>query len=288
MSDMSPTGKPRHIAGYENFTATQDFRPASVNSAQSTLETKATDFLRGLGDAARQNPVSTALIGMGVLWLISGGKPMQRAAQLAHRSGLDRLPEAAADAYDSGRAALRDGVDSLAERFSGVTESASSLADTASRSVRDNGEAAYARVSRFGSDLVEGASDFGRAIPDRGGDMLSTARSNLGRLFEEQPLLLGAVGIAIGAGIAASLRTTELESTYLGGAADELKEKAVGLVSEQAQQMQSAVKQAASETIEEARRQGLTADGLKAAAGDVGEKLKRVADATTSTEQRAR
>jgi hypothetical protein len=265
-------------------------RPVTFDSSvgASSFESKASDFVRDLGDAARRNPVSTALIGMGALWLLAGGKPVQRASQLAHKTGLDRLPEAAADAYDSGRAALRDGIDSVAERFSGVAESASDIADSATRRVRDSGGHAVDRATRFSSDLADSASEFGRSIPDRGSELFGTARSNLSRMFNEQPLLLGAVGIAIGAGIAASLRTTELETTYLGSAADELKEKAVGLVSEQAQQVQSLVKDAANETMEEARRQGLTPDGLKAAAGAVGDKIQRVANSTTSTEQRQR
>src|SRR5438093_879306 len=32
------------------------------------------DFLRDLGDAARNNPVSAALIGMGVLWMLTGAR----------------------------------------------------------------------------------------------------------------------------------------------------------------------------------------------------------------------
>ena len=32
------------------------------------------DFIKDLGDAARRNPVSAALIGMGVIWLFAGGK----------------------------------------------------------------------------------------------------------------------------------------------------------------------------------------------------------------------
>ena len=33
---------------------------------------KGSDFIRDLGDAARRNPVSAALIGMGLVWLFAG------------------------------------------------------------------------------------------------------------------------------------------------------------------------------------------------------------------------
>lgn len=272
MSDMSQYNRPR--------PATYESTMASTASHAGSFEGKATDFVRDLGDAARRNPLSTALIGMGLLWLMTGGGPVRRANQLVHGSGLDRLPEVAADAYASGRSALSSGVDTLTERFSDLSDSASSMADAATRSVRDSGGAVLDRATRLSSDLVESASSFGRTIPARGNDLLSEARNNLSTMFNQQPLLLGAVGLAIGAGIAASLRTTELEATYLGEVADELKAKASGFVAEQTEHVQSMVKDAASQTMEEARRQGLTPEALKAAASGIGDKAKQVAQAT--------
>ena len=38
------------------------------------ISEKATGFVHDLGEAARQNPMSAALIGMGVLWLFSNGR----------------------------------------------------------------------------------------------------------------------------------------------------------------------------------------------------------------------
>jgi hypothetical protein len=43
-------------------------------------------FAQDLGDAARQNPVSAALIGMGIVWLFT----RRGVGNLLNRSGLDR------------------------------------------------------------------------------------------------------------------------------------------------------------------------------------------------------
>ena len=55
-------------------------------------------------------------------------------------------------------------------------------------------------------------------------------KSRLAETFEQQPLLLGAVGLAIGAAIASSFATTRVESEWIGeqGAAtrDTLKQAA--------------------------------------------------------------
>ena len=59
---------------------------------------KTTDFMKDLGDAARRNPVSTALIGMGLLWLFTGGKSVGRAGDLFRSAGVDRLPDTAQEA----------------------------------------------------------------------------------------------------------------------------------------------------------------------------------------------
>jgi ElaB/YqjD/DUF883 family membrane-anchored ribosome-binding protein len=250
------------------------YQPHAVQAA--SFETKATDFLADLGDAARRNPVSTALIGMGLLWLVMGGKPAAKAAELARRSGLDRLPDAAADAFASGRSSLQDGVDRVTERLSDVTESAGAFADTASRTVRDRAGAVYDSASRYGSDLVDAASDYGRGIPDQGKELLDSTRSKLSSMLNDQPLLLGALGIAIGAGIAASFPATQVEAAYLGEFSDELKESATAFATGQTEQ----IKQAASEAVEEARRQGFSTEGLKTAAADVGDKVKRVVESS--------
>jgi hypothetical protein len=109
--------------------------------------------------------------------------------------------------------------------------------------------------------------------------MIDEARSSLAELFRTQPLALGAIGLAIGAGIAAAMPATELEAEYLGESADAVKEKAWQFASEQASRAKSAAESAVSAAAAEARNQGLTVEGAKSAAGEISEKLGRVASA---------
>ncbi|ABD90120.1 hypothetical protein [Rhodopseudomonas palustris] len=256
----------------------------SVNSA---YETMGADFVRNLGQAVRRNPVSTALIGMGVLWLFSGGKTVDAAQRLARRGGLDRLPDAAADALSSGRAAVQSRVNAIGEQLSEAGESAGAMVGAASQTVRDTASGALDRASRLGSEVAESASGLAHAIPERSADLLASARSRLSDMFEEQPLLLGAVGLAIGAGIAASLPTTRLEAEYFGDSSDELKARASEFVGEQAGRVQEFASDAVDAAGDEARRQGLTPEQLKAEAGEVGDKIKRAADHAGSRIQSA-
>ena len=102
----------------------------------------------------------------------------------------------------------------------------------------------------------------------------STVQQSIGELFERQPLLLGAVGIAIGAGIAASIPTTEAENKVMGGASDFVREA----VSEKAAQ----VKEMADAAVHEAKAQGLTPEAAGEALRAIGDKVGALAQAAPS------
>src|SRR4051812_10240897 len=88
----------------------------------SDISERATGFARDLGEAARQNPVSAALIGMGLLWLFTGDRSAQTAREFVGRSGLDRLPDAASDAMEAARSRLRSGSEAVGQRISSATD----------------------------------------------------------------------------------------------------------------------------------------------------------------------
>jgi uncharacterized membrane protein len=56
------------------------------------------------------------------------------------------------------------------------------------------------------------------------GDTLTKAQSSLGDLMERQPLVIGAIGLAVGAALAGAFRTTQIEDNFIGGVSDEVKE----------------------------------------------------------------
>jgi hypothetical protein len=109
--------------------------------------------------------------------------------------------------------------------------------------------------------------------------MANTFRSSLTDLLEAQPLALGAIGLVIGAGIAAAMPVTKVESEYLGEASDTFKEKATQFVDEQSSRAGEVADRAFKAAAEEAQRQGLTVEGAKSAADQVSKKVGRVAEA---------
>lgn len=72
----------------------------------SEVEEK-TSFIDSLGDAARRNPLSAALIGMGVLWLFSG-KSTGRVGDVLRSTGLGGIPEATRNTFSSVKSGIGD------------------------------------------------------------------------------------------------------------------------------------------------------------------------------------
>jgi hypothetical protein len=214
----------------------------------SELGDKTSGFIDNLGDAARRNPLSAALIGMGVLWLFAG-KSNGRAGDLVRSIGLDRIPAATRDRTD----ALRDAAESS---FDGVRE----------RSV----------------GVANAAAEFAQGMANRA-DAYETARDNLTALFKAQPLALGAIGLAIGAGIAAAIPGTEVENAYLGEVSETVRSKSAEIAGQQVDQATTLATQVIDVAAEEARKQGLTAEGVKAAAGDLANRVGRVVEAAQSS-----
>jgi hypothetical protein len=219
----------------------------------SDLADTGSDFIKDLGDAARRNPMSAAMIGMGIIWLFAGGRAGVGPGDLLHRSGLDRAPEMAKDTFNTAR--------------DGVASAAGSAADT----IRDAGNAGIETATRMGSE-------YAKLLPDSA-SVLDNVRGNLTDLFKAQPLALGAIGLAIGAGIAAALPHTDIENVYLGETSGTLKNKAAEIAGEQIEKATTIASDVVEAAVDSAQKEGLTPEGAKAAMDELSGKVGRVVKA---------
>ena len=92
-------------------------------------------------------------------------------------------------------------------------------------------------------------------------------------------MALGAIGLAIGAGIAAALPSSKVEAAYLGETSDTVKAKAAEFAAEQTARATTVAEGVMGAVTEEARKEGLTVEGAKSAVGDISAKVGRVVDA---------
>ena len=229
------------------------------------------DFVGGLQNAIQKNPVSAALIGMGVLWMFTGGRNITAAAALfpaaakataaGAASGLQRSAEIAGDAGDALRSFGSSVVDGVRD-LSGAATSAGETATKAYDAVKDAAAGPASRVTAS----VKGTDGF-----------TGTLQQNLTDAFERQPLLLGAIGLAIGAGMAAAVPRTQMETEMVGDAADRVKAHAAELASTTADKVTETAERTLEAVKQEAAAQGLTPQAARAGAAAVGAKLKTVA-----------
>jgi len=169
------------------------------------------DFGQRLSDEIRDNPVPAALVGMGLLWLFMGGN-----RTTISQMGLDN----AASGTSAGA--------TLASQMAKTGKQAGeALFDSASSAARAAGQTA----SELTSDATEGVSNAAVAVQRGGAQLARTLQRDLSDLLERQPLVVGALGLAMGAAIGTAFATTQVEAQTFGEASDALKAEVEHLVS---------------------------------------------------------
>jgi len=173
------------------------------------------------------------------------------------------------DSLSSAGSAVGDAARSAGDR---ISSAASSASDSASRYAHDARDAAY-QAGRAG---YRGASYAGERFSEYG------RRAQRGFLdtLQEEPLILGAVAVAIGAAIGAALPSTRTEDEWLGETRDRLRDEAMGYGRETLDKATNIAERAFQAGDEEAGRQGLKPEGQ----GDtLAEKVSAVAGAAVDT-----
>ncbi len=173
------------------------------------------EFASNLSDAATQHPIPLVLTSIGLGWLMlmsrrNGGSAVRPTGSMRDRA-----------------AGVRDRVmsagDRVSEQAKGAVDSSREAFDYAAESMRD----AASRAAQMTRSQVESARE-GAAH----------AQERMQRLLDEQPLVLGALGLAAGALIGALLPSTEAEDRLVG----DVREKAVQKVARTSRSMYEAAR----------------------------------------------
>jgi hypothetical protein len=187
------------------------------------------EFVSNLGDSAKQNPLPVALVGIGLAWLMATGNRSQRHdytyAQESTGPGMgQRASEGLASAKER-----------LSQSATGVRERAGQLSGSLKERVGLAGE----RVGQMRSQMGERVGQMGQGARQQA----ERLRSGYESMMREQPLALGAVGLAIGAVLAAATPRTRTEDELMGEASDRLAERAKTVGKEQLEQAKAAGKE---------------------------------------------
>ena len=228
-----------------------------------------------INQAIRDNPLAAGLIGAGLFMTFFGkaGIPqfaakVPGAAMGAARAATSGISEGARSFTDAVTEAAGAAGSKLSDMAGNLSDQASEAASSASAPGLDTGKLAD-RAIEMKDNLTAGAQQVRERVTtaaQSGWDASAALRGQLSESLERQPLLLGALGLAIGAGIASVLPATEAERELVGDKAAALRDK----VTNRATRLVSDVK-------EEAAAQGFTPAAAQGALEEVARRAKNVA-----------
>jgi ElaB/YqjD/DUF883 family membrane-anchored ribosome-binding protein len=251
------------------------------------------DIVQSLQRRARENPLQTVAVGAALaypLWnllravpapllLIGAGLALSRSSTVreATDEAIGRAREVAAEAAEVTRLKMHDLRDSAGSVVDRASEFASLAKERVNAAVSDTKERAAGLVDSATAAMTNGseaATDRGNATlnaaSDRVANLATQARETLSNTYEQNPLLIAGIGLAVGAVIASSLPATSTENRWFGDTSEKLRHRAAeGL---------DAAKDAANNIVEGAAQQGLSPAGLSSAAEDLTRKVRAVAE----------
>jgi ElaB/YqjD/DUF883 family membrane-anchored ribosome-binding protein len=179
----------------------------------------------------------------------------------------DRAQNAAATAGESLSSAYDAASGTLGRASSAVSDTAAALGRR-THDVRDRalhiGHNAASRARRARQSVVEQAGQTQNAIL---------------QLIHEQPVIVGAIGLAIGAVIGASLPRSRQEDELMGEASESLKAAAEGTAREQFARAQEAGGRIVEKVHNAVEDQGLSSESPQSLVRDIGAKVSEVAAA---------
>lgn len=198
----------------------------------------------------------------------SAAEAARRAGSTVARHGKDAAG-AASEAGGSAAGHVRDLASDASDRASALRERLAEGTESLSEEAKARVIAARARAL----EARDRAMDYSRASRERAADM-----------YEAQPLVAGALALALGAAIGAALPHSRLEDEYLGDYSDELIEEAERIFAEEKDKLSKVARAATDEAKRVAGEARQEADDAAETAGQaVADKAKeygqRVADA---------
>jgi ElaB/YqjD/DUF883 family membrane-anchored ribosome-binding protein len=181
---------------------------AAITSGAMTLakEGSAT-FARAAVHRASANPLAALLIGAGVVMLLTHSGEWTRSNQGGNGSGAGHLPSRAGNA-------LKSAASTVGSAVSGARTAAAD-ATTATRRVAVSAiDQATEGVDKAKDLLAEGQRRAGETL-DQVQQRATSTVDRLSNLAHEQPILVAALAVAVGAAVGAAIPLTEAEKRYL-------------------------------------------------------------------------
>ena len=223
-------------------------------------------FVDSVITAARENPIAAALIGGGALWLLIGSEKLKSAASITSTTfpssdTATRRQKSARSRYEATPAPPtapemdHEGSFGLGETLHDARTATSDAVSKAADQMKDR----FDEGTDYAWDMI---GQLDEILP--GKETFTRAQSSLADLLDRQPLVLGAIGLAVGATVAGAFQSSALENEWVGEYSDsvkgELNERAGAVsqsVREAADTLKNEIKDAGTETFDRVKQAGM-------------------------------
>jgi gas vesicle protein len=247
-----------------------------------------------LWQVAREHPMPAAVVGLGLGWLMvessrksdtgydGGDRGYRYDRGSSYRQGY--AGTGSYSGYSSYETDEDSGVLSAAkDKVQDVAGSAKDALSSAGDKVSGLGHQVADKASNLGHQVADKASGLGHQVTDRASDLRRQAKTQVRRArvgfwqtMEENPLMVGAATLALGVIVGLVLPSTDKEDELMGETRDHLLDEAKEAGQQVLDKSKHVAEAVADKVKEEARNQGLTAEG-------VADKVKNVAKEATNT-----
>jgi ElaB/YqjD/DUF883 family membrane-anchored ribosome-binding protein len=189
-------------------------------------------------------------------------------------------------------ATLADGVDQLKDSAANFASSASDNVDDIRRRATDAYGAASdglregaATTGSFARNAAGGVTDFAadtaHTVRNRAVEASQRATSMINETIQQNPLLVGGLGLAVGMLIASALPQSDTEKSAFSRAGVAARRQANDLASKGFDAAKGLAVGVMADVAEQAVREGLSGTDLNAAADDLGRRVRKVAESAT-------
>jgi hypothetical protein len=216
----------------------------------------------------------------------SEGMASVRAAVSSGVSNLAQQTSAGSAALSEGASQLKENTVRIAgaasEGLSDLKRKAGDAADAASDSFRAGAAATSSGIQNAATTAAALGVETAKTVRVGAFEGAQTAVDAVNRTIQQNPILMGGIGLAVGMLFANLLPRSEVEAGLMGDASAEVQKRANDLAAQGFEAAKGIASQVLGEVADRADREGLTSRGVNAATEDFGRRVRSVAENATT------
>jgi hypothetical protein len=171
----------------------------------------------------------------------------------------------------------------VSDRANSLKDDGLRIAGSAASTVQNMASEAMVTAPSAASLVTDTGMDAATTIRAKASDASDRAGKTIFQTIEQNPLLVGGVGLLVGGLIASALPRSDFEDELVGDTSSAAKRLIQAAASKGFDTAKTAVGEIYDETTRQAEAEGLTTEGIGKAAQDISQRVRRVAEAAVTT-----